>query len=495
MALSPEMAQLGNVAAAVLVGWLVLKGYRSIRRHSRLLGRIVAAGILARAAVGLALFWISYLQLPVAASFHSGDGFWELATDARGYYQLATFGASEALRDVESVPSPVFVRTLALWMSLVGVSPASALFLNLSLYVVLILVVVWYYEPVDDWRRDLPCIVGVAAYSFSPVLLLHSTQALKDNLSCTFIGFACLGVLGIRGLIYRESEKATARAFAIGVVLLSVATFGMAGIRWYYAALMLGAVATVLGVFAVRGRSTPWRPYIRGCAVVSAALFIAFLAGAGPTYRESMLESAIGGPRRLAAMIEGARTGFISAGGATNIGSVVPTHSEEPSKLPTHSEKQSQLPTDSQEHSRPRVSTVLAHQAKGLSLGTAFLFLPTSFIATTSGIALQGGQGLLPFVDLDTIFQDVAIVCILALLWTRRRNIGTRLPLVVFGLVLALASAILMAYVVTNVGTMVRLRLLVMVPLWLLGLAVTARQSTRVPSAVDRASTNPASAL
>lgn len=485
MALLPEMAQLGNLAVAVLVGWLVLKSYRSIRGHSRLLGRIVAAGILARAAVGLALFWISYLQLPVAASFHSGDGFWELATDARGYYQLATFGATEALRGAESVPSPVFVGTLALWMSLVGTSPASALFLNLSLYVVLMILVVWYYKPVDDWRRDLPCIVGVAAYSFSPVLLLHSTQALKDNLGCTLIGFACLGVLGLRGLIYGERETAPVRASAIGVFLLSAATFGMAGIRWYYAALMLGAVATVLGVFAVRGRSTPWRPYVRGCAIVSAALVIAFLAGAGPTYRESMLESAIGGPRRMAVTIEGARTGFISAGGATNIGSVVSTPSEEPSRLPTHS----------QEHSRPTASNVLAYQAKGLSLGTAFLFLPISFIGATTGIALQGGQGLLPFVDLDTIFQDVAIVCVLALLWTRRRDIGTGLPLVVFGLVLSLASAILMAYVVTNVGTMVRLRLLIMVPLWLLGLAVTARESTKVPSAVDRASTNPTSAL
>lgn len=467
-----DIAQFGNVAAAVLVGWLLLKGYRSIRRHSQVLGRIVAAGILARAAVGLALFWISYLQLPVAASFHSGDGFWQLALDARGYYQLATLGAAETLRDVESVPSPVFMRTLVLWMSLVGVSPASALFLNLSLYVVLMLALVWYYKPADDWRRDLPCTVGVAAYSFSPALLLHSTQPLKDNLACTLIGFACLGVLAIKGVIYRESDTAAVRVLALGVLVLFAATFGMAGIRWYYAAMMLGAVAMVLCVFAIRGRSTPWLPYVRGCAVVLAAMSVGFLAGVGPTYRQFLLETAIAGPQSVAAIVEDSRTGFVKAGGRTNIGSdltAVPPHPHGPAQSPRS------VPVT-------RVSNAPTHYLKALSLGAAFLFLPISLIAATSGIALEGGQGLLPFVDIDTIFQDAAIVCIFALLWNRRRDIGTRLPFVVFALVLSLASAVLMAYVVTNVGTMVRLRLLAMVPLWLLGMALSARLRADLPT-------------
>src|SRR5439155_878844 len=147
-------------------------------------GAIVAMTILLRLAGGLALFWISYLTIPIAASHQIGGGFWQLAPDATGYYQMAArvADAGPPFPLDRATPAPFFISTLGAWMFTIGVSPASGMFLNLCLYLALGGMMVWCFSPANDWRRDFPCIVGVAAYSFSPVVLFHSTQPLKDEL-------------------------------------------------------------------------------------------------------------------------------------------------------------------------------------------------------------------------------------------------------------------------------------------------------------------------
>jgi hypothetical protein len=439
------MVILGRAGAMLAIAWLVLLSYRYIASNSRVMGKIALAGILLRVVIGLALFWISYLQLPIAASLQAGDGFWQPAPDARSYYELATSTISGTRGEHDAIPSPLFVNVLAVWMSIVGISPASAFVLNLGLYVALIALVVWYYRPVNEWRRDLPCLIGVAAYSFSPALLLHGSQPLKDAMSCTFIGAACLGVLGLRGLIYRRPDKRTNRSVWIATGVLSVAIFGMAGVRWYYAVMMVCALAATLAVFAFRGRTTPLRPYLGGSALVLAALTIAFVTGAEPEVRRIVRTEIVGGAR-VDHAIDTARSGFIRTGGVTNFGDLGPRHA--------------------------------------LLGGAAFMLVPMSIIDAVTGIRIQGGKGLLLIVDADTFFQDLAIIAIAVLLWRRRRAVGTRLPFIVFGLVLAVTTTMLIGYIVTNIGTQWRLRLLATVPLWFLGMGVSPRLSHPAPSPV-----------
>src|SRR5438093_5527181 len=150
----------GHVIGSLVAGGLVLVAYRWIRRRSAVLGAIVATAILVRAALGLILFWSSYLTLPLLDSLQTAGGFWQVALDAEGYYQYAT-AAAEIGRFYPfnyGVPAPFYVNTLALWMMAVGVSPASAVFLNLCLYVVFVVLIVRAFAPANDWRRDLPCI-------------------------------------------------------------------------------------------------------------------------------------------------------------------------------------------------------------------------------------------------------------------------------------------------------------------------------------------------
>src|SRR5712691_5127647 len=87
------VAQLIHLLATIACGWLVLTAFRWIRRRSRVVGAIVGVTILVRAVVGLALFWISYLEIPILSSLQMGGGFWRIAPDATGYYELAAGAA------------------------------------------------------------------------------------------------------------------------------------------------------------------------------------------------------------------------------------------------------------------------------------------------------------------------------------------------------------------------------------------------------------------
>src|SRR5258706_11407453 len=136
MSLTTWPALCAQLVIAAAVGAGLVAAWRWIQRRSGLGGRLVAAGLLLRAALTLAMFWTSFLQLPILERLHSGDGFWRLAIDARTYYHWA-FNA--ALNGLDTLPaatqSVAFVKVLALWLGAVGSSPMSGSYLNLVLYV------------------------------------------------------------------------------------------------------------------------------------------------------------------------------------------------------------------------------------------------------------------------------------------------------------------------------------------------------------------------
>jgi hypothetical protein len=101
-----------------------------------------------------------------------------------------------------------------------------------------------------------------------------------------------------------------------------------------------------------------------------------------------------------------------------------------------------------------------------LSVGLAALFVPISILRALSIVTFHGGQGLLLVTDVDTVVIDLALALCLYLSFKRRH-----LPLLPTGLCLAalgIVTTLLLAYVVTNYGTLFRLRLLAVTPLWLL---------------------------
>ena len=527
------VGQLGHLVAALAFVWLVLAGYRYVARRSRLLGLIVAVAILARVTAGLALFSVSYLHLPIAESLQVSGGFWQPALDATGYYQWASAAASARtlvpLHD--SVPAPLFVNTLALWMMVVGISPATGVLLNLGLYVALVALLIRFFEPVNDWRRDLPCIVAVTAYSFSPVGLVHSTQPLKDELCNVLVATLCLAILPLIRSMQRHLNGRHAAALLISAVVVSGAIFGMAGIRGYLGLIMWCAVALALAVCAVRGRTTPFPLYLGASVVVLIAAWMALWGGTGSYYRyfwtsgtnlsipfvSTDLQGLSELPYNLILRTRVARKGFLTSGGSTNIvislrddpapgdarsaeltaADGVITIAAQRNREVRQARAAGRQPADfhAKEAAPPAppavarstlpigvigraIPTNVFEEARTAAWGLAVVFLPISLVETISGISIPGSRGLLQVTNVDTVFLDAAILFMLALLWTRRQAIGDRLPLVVFGVIFSATLAVLLGYVVTNFGTLWRMRPLVAVPLWVMAIAVSPRAET-----------------
>ncbi len=191
-----------------------------------------------------------------------------------------------------------------------------------------------------------------------------------------------------------------------------------------------------------------------------------------------------------------ARTGFLTSGGNTNI--IIPVSKRDgksaagidetfatvrPGRI---SANPRELPgTPGSSLSEEQVDVLLSiprnrsEHLKTMAIGLAIVFVPISVLKSLSVVDFPGGRGFLPIADLDTVFQDVAILCLLGLVWTRRHAIGTRLPFVAFCVMLAGTTAVLLGYVVTNYGTLFRMRPMMAIPLCVLVVALSSRGQGR----------------
>jgi hypothetical protein len=235
---------------------------------------------------------------------------------------------------------------------------------------------------------------------------------------------------------------------------MAVAIFMIAGIRPYVSFLIIVIVGVVLAAFAM------WRPWrilflqVFLSLVLVGVLWLPFKLGAEAYYSsyEDRVRGLIGlTPSQQTAFgaIATARQGFNDAGGATNF-----------SRLRKPINPNAGWFERSWRH------------IEQLIVGLAILTVPVSILRWTSMVDMQGGRGFLFVTDLDTIFLDFVIVAVVTFMvrawWPNRAN----LAYVAFTVSLAILLAVLMAYVVTNFGTIFRLRLMVAVILWLLPLAI-----------------------
>ena len=109
---------------------------------------------------------------------------------------------------------------------------------------------------------------------------------------------------------------------------------------------------------------------------------------------------------------------------------------------------------------------MLVRRLASLSLGIAVFFVPITALAAASVVTFSGGQGLLVITDLDTIASDVCVAVSLGLLFgALKRQQLTRAAL--FAFVHGFLLTVSMAYVVTNFGTLFRLRVMAVTPFWM----------------------------
>lgn len=436
------------IVAAVCLGIVTI--YRGIDRTSPVVSRILRLGLLLRTIAGTVLFMVSYFDFPVLTAFHTGDGFWNLAPDARAYYELALRGPAAITADT---PSPLFICVLSVWLQLVGAGPLSPLLLNLVFYTFTGLLLATAFGPPSDRKAPFPLVLAAACLAFSPVLVLVATQALKD----TF--FTMLQVATTAGVWHtvrmsRNDSRTTHVAWAIvGVTAL----FGaVAGVRPYYAFICWLGVAAAALVSVIHEHS---KRLVASLALL-AATWVGSAAGAAATY--PVYANLIGRmtgvripyvtlfeeaprmalePSEATAMLSESRAGYIHSGGGTNLAHGIAT-------------------------------TSLAGVAADTARGVAYMFVPMSALLAAGFVEFTGGRGILFVTDIDSLFIDVSVIGVIVMLWRRRRYARSSLPQLCFSTTVLFVSALLMAYVVTNYGTLFRLRLLILVPLWLVPMAL-----------------------
>jgi hypothetical protein len=161
--------------------------------------------------------------------------------------------------------------------------------------------------------------------------------------------------------------------------------------------------------------------------------------------------AAPGNRLRAVAALDGARAEFVATGGVTSVVARSASDDAAPPSLGS-----ADMTSDS----------VLARAARTLR-GSAVMFVPITVLRALSAASFSGGQGLLLITDLDTLVMDAGIIASLLLLLRAARQTGSK-PVAIFALVLAALTMVSMAYVVTNYGTLFRLRLLAVTPMWVL---------------------------
>jgi hypothetical protein len=144
-----------------------------------------------------------------------------------------------------------------------------------------------------------------------------------------------------------------------------------------------------------------------------------------------------------AAPLDSARDGFVATGGGTNI-------------------VRKRTPTGNQTVER------LMDGASGLMA----LFVPINILRRLSLVTIAGGRGLLVITDIETTLLDLTIAVQLWLVWRQWKRGHSDVLFLAFVLTLAVAVMVPMAYVVTNYGTMFRMRVMYVIPLWLAGASI-----------------------
>jgi len=368
-----------------------------------------------------------------------------MALDSVQYYRLATDGAELGLQTILfGSPSRAYTNALALWMSAVGTSPFSAVLLNLTCYVVSCALLIAVLQRLPAPWRTQASVVAVVAVSASPMFVFVSTQVLKDAFFLLFMLMLNAGIWWT-GWVISVPAFASWRRLVPGFLAVFLGMFVTAGVRSYYPVIAAACLGPMFLAALARTRR-PALSLIVGAAFVMAAISIAALLfgsdeGRGylRMFASARLTSGVGSPLTF---VEERRQGFARSGGSTNIVS-------------------SPVGSDGMEGR----SNDAVGRLRSLGLGLATLVVPLTMLNRLSVVHVSGSTAMMALGDLDTVVFDAVVLASAWLAWSLRRNARVNIPYLVFTVAFAGLLGGLLAYIVTNVGTAVRLRLMLLGPI------------------------------
>jgi hypothetical protein len=313
-----------QVLALPFAGMTMYWQWKRIASSGRWIAMLVTGGFLFRAAFGLVLFWASFLPLNLPAGVEDDNGFWFYAWDARTYFRSACEIAAAGPWAILSYPSQsaavFFVKILASFVLVFGHSAAVGLLMNLFAYLTTCVALLSLFPGESRTTK-----VAIGALSFSPSLILWTLQPLKDVVFlCLVAAFVAMAFLW-QGLWRVTPERASGwRKAGVGVGLVFL-LYGVAGIRWYFAFLLLNTSLLFFALSSLRARS--WKSGLVSLVVFS-GMVGAFFAGGGAYIPEPLwtllrpataISSVVDLPAFLRGKIVGTRIGFKNTAANTDI--------------------------------------------------------------------------------------------------------------------------------------------------------------------------------
>lgn len=403
---------LQSIAAAGAASGLLFL-WRETRAYGQPAATIVALGLIVRLLLGAALFWISYLALPIARPLQFGNGLWVFASDAWSYFALAVDAAGGGLPAIARIsreaPSVTFVQALALAVHLFGAVTSVGLLLNAYSYLGTSLLLLRLQK---RERPSMPALIALTAMTCSPTMILWALQPLKDTLFL-FLIVATTAALASLTTRLRDVDRLADLPRTLGpIAALAVSICAAVSIRSSVGLVLWAATCFALCLAALtQRRILP----IALAIIVSLLLSPLVIFAAGPNVPA-------GGD------VDAIREGYERTPAASDI----------------------------REPGNP--SSAPATRAQRLRLGVTALLIPR-FVAQPLGLLeIGGGRGLWALADADTLFFDAVLIFCLVLFFRRVRRDSRADPLLwQIGLATAVITAAI-CYVVTNFGTLMRHR-------------------------------------
>jgi hypothetical protein len=506
-------------ALLIAAGYALFRLWRVAAPAARWLYLVTAAGFLGRAILGQALFWISWASLPFGRSLQLGNGLWIFASDATFYIPVATSAAEHGWRAIlfldRGTASVTYLQLLASMVKLFGSPVSIALLLNLFCYLGTIAILVRW--SVRQPQTRIPVAVAITALSLSPAFVLWSLQPLKDSLfQLLFVAFVAACAAWQRAW---NAQSGWTLRIATGA-LLAVLLFCIAGIRWYFAAVLIAATALFMSGVVMQSAARKSMS-IAAVVMMIVVLSLTLVISAAPYLPPSVASTLT--PRMVLTVLDQTRRGFDQTAASTMIqpgarlktiaetpkpvvaapkpvvaapkpvvvapkpvvvASVLPAQAPAPKVLPAPAPPapppvvvKRVLPAPVVRKTQP-VPTAAPSRIERFLAGSAVLVLPRVIGERFGLFHIGGGRGFLWFADIDTFAFDVILLFALLVLASRSRTTW-RNPLT--WLVLAITLLIFgpLAYSISNFGTLFRLREMIYIGLLLIPLAAATRaQST-----------------
>ncbi len=456
-----------RILLAAVAGWILWKAWCRIARRDSAAGRIVGVGLILRAFSAQGLFWASYLSLPIGRRMQDGDGFWKFAIDSKVYFRYSRSLLGKGLHDLlladRSLPSPVYLQSLAVFLLLFGVVVSVGALLNLFAFWACCEAVLLLGRLEGPSR--LPTLIALAALSFSPSLVLWSTQPLKDALFISVVaGFVVACDLWRKGWLAGDARWLP--LVASGALLVGT-LYAIVGIRWYLGILVCLLSFPLLLMTVVASR----RRIVAG--IVTTLVFLLMLQvvvfESGPYLPQPIARMLKGSlapretARDLVSRVEESRAGFDATGGRSQIheGKAL-ADIDEAAKPMLAVKTLPTSPVQQQAESLPR-------SAIGrIAAGAVAVVIPR-FVSEALGIIhVVGAGGLWSVVEADTLLFDMLLLIVIFHVAVTAAAGAWRDPLFWLVALMTSGTAILLTYTISNFGTLFRHRSMILLGLSLL---------------------------